>query len=70
MSEPLEFGVARAHAEAETLLGVKRRLDDSWNYLIDPEAAIAYVHLYNNNRFVRNTPRDLSKVLKYLTAGG
>jgi C-terminal peptidase prc len=62
--KPLEFEIRRGQVEVETVLGHKRKSDDSWDYVIDPENCICYVRL---TQFSRHTERDLAKVLKNLT---
>jgi C-terminal peptidase prc len=61
--KPLEFKIRRGNVEVETVLGFKRKTDDSWDYLIDPENQICYVRL---TQFSRYTERDLAQVLNRL----
>src|SRR5205823_14022525 len=35
--EPLEFDITRSYIELETVIGARRRADDSWDYVIDPK---------------------------------
>src|SRR5258708_21083367 len=57
---PLEFEIKRGRVELETVLGVRRNRDDTWNYWLDEDKKIAYVLLIG---LQRNTARDLCKVL-------
>jgi len=64
-SQPLEFELSRGIVEVETVLGVKRKDDDSWDFYVDPENKIGYIHLtqfqpgsYND---LRNAVQSLSK---------
>ena len=43
VAEPLEFTLIRGKIEVESVLGVNRNKDDSWNYVIDPQNKICYV---------------------------
>ncbi len=65
--KPLEFNLIRGNIEVETVLGIKRNEDDTWNYVIDPENKICYVRL---TQFTRNTQRDLDKVMRKLSKAG
>ena len=42
----------RGRVEVETVLGFKRKTDDDWDYMIDPENKIGYIRLTS---FARNT---------------
>ncbi len=65
--EPLEFNLIRGSVEVETVLGHKRNVDDTWNYVIDPDNKICYVRL---TQFSDNTARDLEKLMKQLYKAG
>jgi C-terminal peptidase prc len=65
--KPLEFEITRGRVEVETVLGIKRNENDTWNYWVDPENKIAYVRL---TIFARNTYRDLQRVAKDLEKQG
>jgi carboxyl-terminal processing protease len=67
LAEPLEFEVRRAVIEVESVMGVKRRDNDDWDYTLDPANRIAYVRL---SGFARNTFRDLNKVMSKLNGQG
>jgi carboxyl-terminal processing protease len=60
VAEPLEFEVRRAVIEVESVMGVKRKDNDEWDYMLDPANKIAYVRLTG---FARNTYRDLKAVI-------
>jgi C-terminal peptidase prc len=53
--------------KAETVFGVDRRDDDSWNYLLDPKNGIAHVRL---GALKRGTAADLRQVLEQLRKSG
>jgi C-terminal peptidase prc len=65
VEKPLEFEIKRGNVEVETVLGVKRNTDDSWDYMIDPDYGICYVRL---TQFSTNTVRDMERVLEKLKA--
>jgi len=65
--KPLEFEIVRGNVEVESVLGIKRNEDDSWNYVIDPENKICYVRL---TQFSTNTARDLETVMRKLAKSG
>lgn len=64
-TKTMNFDIVRGAVEVESVMGVKRKDDDSWDYLIDPESRICYVRLTS---FARNTFRDLNKVVKELSS--
>ena len=37
-TKPIEFELTRGRVEVETVLGAKRKADDSWEYMIDPQS--------------------------------
>jgi C-terminal peptidase prc len=65
--KPLEFEVSRDVIELETVLGAKRKDNDEWEYMIDPENKICYVRLKS---FARNTSRDLLRLISKLNKKG
>jgi C-terminal peptidase prc len=62
-SKPLEFELKRARVEVESVLGINRKSNDDWNYVVDEENKIGYVRL---TQFARNTARDLKGVMQDL----
>jgi C-terminal peptidase prc len=66
-AKPLEFNLIRGKVEVESVLGHKRKKDDSWDYVIDPENRICYVRL---TQFSKYTYRDLEKTMKKLAKAG
>src|SRR5207302_4890047 len=67
VSEPLVFEIRRGQVEVETVLGAKRNTDDSWDYYIDPENKIGYIHL---TQFNRGSFRDMQDAVKKLDKSG
>lgn len=59
--------VTRQVIEQESVLGVDRKADDSWNFMIDPEAKLGYIRISN---FYQNTPADLVTALGQLQRDG
>jgi carboxyl-terminal processing protease len=62
-TEPLEFELTRSRIEVETVLGIKRNNDDSWDYYVDPDNKIGYIRL---TTFARNSYRDMLKAVREL----
>src|SRR5207245_5622588 len=63
----LQFEITRAHVELESVVGFKRRDDDTWNFALDPQEGIYYIRL---NQFARRTDQDLEKVVRELNKRG
>lgn len=51
----------------ETVLGDRRKEDDSWDFMYDPQRRIGYVRL---TAFSRETPQELKRALEELKAQG
>jgi C-terminal peptidase prc len=66
-AKPLEFEITRARIEVETVMGVKRKSDDAWDFTIDPENKIGYIRL---TQFSRNSARDMADAMKELSKWG
>ncbi|HTU91118.1 MAG TPA: S41 family peptidase [Gemmataceae bacterium] len=66
-AKPIDFDLTRGFVNVESVLGFKRKSDDSWDYLIDPQNKIAYIRL---TEFQRNSTRDMYKVMHDLTESG
>ncbi len=69
MPQPFEITLQRSRdsIERETVLGHERRLDDSWDFLLDPKLKIAYLRVV---QFGVNTNRDVKRALEELTGAG
>jgi C-terminal peptidase prc len=67
VSEPMTFEITRGRVEVETVLGHKRKTDDDWDFLVDPENRIGYIRL---TQFSRNSYRDLKRVMDDLVRQG
>jgi carboxyl-terminal processing protease len=65
--EPIDFEIVRAPIQTETVLGIQRKADDTWDYMVDPDSKIAYIRL---TQFQRNSFRDMERVMKGLTKEG
>jgi carboxyl-terminal processing protease len=63
IDKPLRLAMVRAPVEPETTLGVRRKPDDSWDFMLDPRSKVGYVRVV---RFGRHTGRDLSQALARL----
>jgi carboxyl-terminal processing protease len=67
VDHPLEFTISRGAIVPETVVGLQRNPDDSWDYFADREKRIGYIRLIT---FARTTGRDLEAVLKTMTEKG
>jgi carboxyl-terminal processing protease len=65
--ETLNFELKRDRIAVETVLGVTRNADDSWNFYLDEKSKVAYVQL---TQFSPTTHSDLLKVINKLDADG
>jgi C-terminal peptidase prc len=65
--DPFNVEITRARIELESVFGVKRKADDTWDYWLDAENKIGYVRLSN---FARNTASDLTQVVRTLKRQG
>lgn len=65
--ETLTFELKRGVVSVETVLGVTRNADDSWNFYIDEKNKVAYVTL---TQFSPATHAELRKVLEKLDSEG
>jgi carboxyl-terminal processing protease len=59
--------VARAVVRVESVLGDRRKADDTWNFLLDEEKKIGYIRLIN---FGRHTADELRSALGELKQAG
>jgi carboxyl-terminal processing protease len=66
-TNPVDFEITRNKVEVETVLGIKRKSDDNWEYIVDPDSKIGYIRLTS---FARNSYRDMAKVMKDLKKQG
>lgn len=66
-TKPIVKRLTRGYINVESILGFKRKADDSWDYMIDPQSKIAYIRL---TEFQRNSYRDMLRVMQGLTAHG
>ncbi|MCP4193064.1 MAG: S41 family peptidase [Planctomycetaceae bacterium] len=61
------FELVREMVQLETVLGDHRNDDDSWDFMCDEDAKIAYIRLTS---FSRRTHRDLRRVIQQLSNRG
>lgn len=66
-TEQKQYDLKRGRVSVETVLGVTRRDDDSWNFWLDEPSKIAYLCL---TQFTQNTLTDLKTSLDKLRASG
>jgi carboxyl-terminal processing protease len=65
--EPLTIDILRNQVNVETVLGVKRMDDDSWDFMLDPKSKIGYVRL---TQFTDKSSADMEAAVKKLTEQG
>jgi carboxyl-terminal processing protease len=63
----VEVTLTRQQIHVDTVLGDRRKEDDSWDYMLRPEEKIGYVRL---SAFSRDTARELRTVLEQLQSDG
>ncbi|HXG11193.1 MAG TPA: S41 family peptidase [Gemmataceae bacterium] len=63
VKDPIEFEITRGRVEVETVMGVKRKANDDWDFLLDPDNKIGYIRL---TQFSRNTARDVAEAMREL----
>jgi carboxyl-terminal processing protease len=61
--KPREFELTRAVVDVASVLGFKRKADDTWDYMIDPKNKIGYIRLTS---FMRNSYQEMEVVMKQL----
>lgn len=57
----MNIDLVRSRIEGETVFGVTRLADDSWDYYLDKDRKIVYIRL---SQFAGKTARDLKEVLR------
>ncbi len=67
VEQPIEVEITRSRIELESVFGVKRNKDDSWDYWLDKDSKIGYVRLAN---FARNSTLELTNVVRNLRRQG
>jgi len=67
VEKPIEFDLTRARVDVETVFGVSRNKDDSWDYYIDKEKKIAYIRL---TQFAPRSYEDMRQAVERLNKDG
>jgi carboxyl-terminal processing protease len=62
---PEKLTITREVVHVETVLGERRKQDDRWDFMLDPDKKIGYIRV---TAFSRDTARDLEEALKDLQA--
>jgi carboxyl-terminal processing protease len=65
--EPESITITRAVIDVPSVLGDRRKPDDRWDFLLDPNQKIGYIRITS---FIQNTAEDLKKVLDELKEQG
>src|SRR5207245_2584414 len=60
VADPFEINVVRGSVEREVVLGSRRKVDDNFEFMHDPDCHIGYIRL---TEFHRKTIRDLKRAL-------
>ncbi|QDU62893.1 putative CtpA-like serine protease [Planctomycetes bacterium Pan216] len=66
-AEPKSMTIERGPVQIESVVGLQRRPDHSWDYWLDKKDGIGYVRL---TRFANDTPQQLRRVLSNLRRHG
>jgi C-terminal peptidase prc len=68
--KPIDFEITRGRVTVETVFGVKRKTDDSWDFMLDDDKKIGYIRLaqFQNSSF--NDIKDAMASLKKQGAKG
>jgi carboxyl-terminal processing protease len=67
VDKPFEVELTRGLIETETVLGVKRKADDTWDYWVDPDNKIGYIRL---TQFQENSADDMKKAMVEMVKQG
>jgi carboxyl-terminal processing protease len=67
VAKPFDVEITRGIVEVESVLGVRRKGDDNWDYMVDPVSKIGYIRLTS---FSRNSFRDMARVMDDLMTAG
>jgi C-terminal peptidase prc len=62
-AEEFDVAIKRGRIEVESVLGYRRKADDSWDFLVDHKNKIGYIRLTS---FARTSYRDMEAVMKEL----
>jgi len=67
VTKPLTVEVERGRVAQETVFGVRRQADASWNFLLDAKAGIGYLRIKS---FQRDTPGEVKAAVRALRKQG
>jgi carboxyl-terminal processing protease len=67
VTDPMDFNITRGVVELESVVGVKRRANDSWDFWLDPERKIGYIRL---TTFAGTSARDMAKAIAQMQRDG
>jgi carboxyl-terminal processing protease len=65
--KPLEFEITRGQVQVETVFGVKRKANDDWDYMLDPDKKIGYIRL---SQFQEDSYNDIVAAMADLKKQG
>ncbi|HEY8503246.1 MAG TPA: S41 family peptidase [Gemmataceae bacterium] len=66
-TDPITFELTRARVEVESVLGWQRKPDDTWDFWVDPQSKIGYIHL---TQFARSSYEDMRKAVEAMVKDG
>jgi carboxyl-terminal processing protease len=67
VDKPFDLDMERQPIATESVFGVRRKVDATWDYWVDTDNKIAYVRLF---QFQRNSTHDLVETMAKLKKGG
>jgi carboxyl-terminal processing protease len=62
--KPIDFDITRGRVQVETVFGVKRRADDSWDFMLDDDKKVGYIRLSQFQESSFNDIKDAMADLK------
>jgi C-terminal peptidase prc len=65
--DPIDVRITRARINVESVMGVKRKGNDDWDFVIDPERKIGYARV---TTFAKHTYEDLKRAMLELQEDG
>ena len=67
VKDPIEFKITRGLVELESVLGIKRKDNDEWDFTIDKDSNVCYLRL---TQFARNSFTDMRRIVRELEKQG
>jgi len=67
VKDPIEFKITRGLVELESVLGIKRKDNDEWDFMLDRDSKVCYLRL---TQFARNSFTDMRRIVRELEKQG